>query len=302
MDSYRVRIIINPVAGGLDRGEELSESVKKVFAGTRGFFEIKRSMPGRSIATLAEEAAKKKYFAVIVAGGDSTVREAASSLMDSDTALGIVPTGRVNHIAKGLAIPDKIGQALHLIHGATSKELDIGAIAGKTFFISAGLGFDWFFAQNYPIISENPDNSKERLLFPYISKELREFKRYSSVPVVIREEGETTHVLPFIVRFALREFYGKNTLIGPGKKGEDGSLDLYSIPHIDSKSGPKAIQKALRGDLAEIPGFRHQSGPGPYKVGAGSKVAIHADGERFEADGGFEVSLNPGGLRVWTGG
>jgi diacylglycerol kinase family enzyme len=61
---------------------------------------------------LANGFAEAGYYAVVAVGGDGTVNEVARSLIHTDTALGIIPIGSGNGLARHLNIPLNIKKAI----------------------------------------------------------------------------------------------------------------------------------------------------------------------------------------------
>ena len=70
---------------------------------------------------------------VLACGGDGTVRHVAQVLAGSGTALGLVPTGTSNVLARNLAIGlDDPAQATRIALSGNTRAIDIGRIlAGR---------------------------------------------------------------------------------------------------------------------------------------------------------------------------
>lgn len=77
---------------------------------------------------------------VFVGGGDGTVRLAASMLYKTDTALGVLPLGTLNHFAKDLEIPAPIEEAVTALLSGRIEHIDIGSVNGHIFVNNACLG------------------------------------------------------------------------------------------------------------------------------------------------------------------
>ena len=90
-------------------------------------------------------AAKNTGVDIVVAvGGDGTINEVARSVIDSRTALGIIPCGSGNGLARHLMLPLNVKGALEIINSCEIHDLDYGIINGHPFFCTCGMGFDAF--------------------------------------------------------------------------------------------------------------------------------------------------------------
>ena len=293
----KIRIIVDPEAAGREATAEVSENVRRSFSHMNGFFEIKSSGSPIEAGNLAAEAVAEEYSAVIVCGEDKSVRKVAEKLIGTGTVLGIVPIGDENIIASSFGIPKNISRAFDLIvKGRGFVEIDVGLIADKYFFISAGMGFDTYLCKDF---GKDTLASGDQKVLPYISKVSRAFKKYTAVPTVMREEGEASHILPFIIRFANFSRYGAGKPMAAGALPGDGLLDICLAPLFDMRDAAKELVKAVNGDEDTLPGFRRSKSAGPLLIERREKTPLHADGEVFEGPPNFEIKLLPSALKVW---
>ncbi|GAI87462.1 unnamed protein product, partial [marine sediment metagenome] len=79
---------------------------------------------------------------IIAIGGDGTVNEIAGVLVDTEIALGIIPTGSGNGLARHFHIPMEFKNAIEVINHCTIKKMDYGIINHIPFFCTTGIGFD----------------------------------------------------------------------------------------------------------------------------------------------------------------
>lgn len=77
---------------------------------------------------------------IVVAGGDGTLNTAANQLADTDIALGILPAGTFNLVAKDLSIPLRVEKALHTIMQGTPRRIDAGEMNGRIFLHHVSIG------------------------------------------------------------------------------------------------------------------------------------------------------------------
>jgi diacylglycerol kinase family enzyme len=77
---------------------------------------------------------------VVAAGGDGTVSAVASVLAGSQVALGILPTGTLNHVAKDLNIPLTLEEAVGVISRRKTDWIDVAEVNGRVFVNNSSLG------------------------------------------------------------------------------------------------------------------------------------------------------------------
>jgi diacylglycerol kinase (ATP) len=104
----------------------------------------------------AREAAVGGEGAVLVAGGDGTVGAIAGEMAGSATALGILPAGTANVLAKTLHIPrpgwgrtNAFTQAARLLLASPAQLTDLGCANHQYFLVWAGMGLDALVTRYY---------------------------------------------------------------------------------------------------------------------------------------------------------
>ena len=102
---------------------------------------------GRDHATeLAQDAVDRGFDAVLVFGGDGTVNEAAQGVVATDVALGILPGGSTNVMARSLGIPrDPVEATAYMasrLRSDTYRRVGVGRVNARYFLFSAGMGLD----------------------------------------------------------------------------------------------------------------------------------------------------------------
>ena len=86
-------------------------------------------------AEIARRCVASDVNIVVAVGGDGTVNEVARSLVHTETALGIVPCGSGNGLARHLCIPMDIRKAIAIINRCNIEALDYGVINSLPFFL-----------------------------------------------------------------------------------------------------------------------------------------------------------------------
>ena len=123
----KAMVIINPTSGGeqaLNYKEKIENKAKKYFE----IVETRITEKALDATHFAEEAAKEKYEAVIVFGGDGTVNEVISGIAEKEyiPKLGIIPGGTGNLITKLVQIDQDIDKAIKSLDFNLTNKIDIG--------------------------------------------------------------------------------------------------------------------------------------------------------------------------------
>ena len=123
----KVMVIINPTSGGeqaLNYKEKIENKAKEYFE----VVETRITEKALDATHFAEEAAKEKYEAVIVFGGDGTVNEVISGIAEKEyiPKLGIIPGGTGNLITKLVQIDQDIDKAIEGLDFNLTNKIDIG--------------------------------------------------------------------------------------------------------------------------------------------------------------------------------
>lgn len=126
----KIKVIYNPVAGNkkrlikIDRLKQLQELMAQ-YQLPADFVATKKA--GDAIL-FAKEAVKQKYTHVLAAGGDGTLSEVATGIINTNIILGILPLGTFMNTAKMLSVPMDIEKAIMLIKIGKTRKIDIGQI------------------------------------------------------------------------------------------------------------------------------------------------------------------------------
>src|SRR3989337_2722368 len=95
---------------------------------------------------LARQAAEEGVDLVVVFSGDGTINEALNPLAGTDVALGVLPGGATNILARALGLPsDPVEAAGVLIEralGGVARRIHLGRADGRYFAVNCGAGVD----------------------------------------------------------------------------------------------------------------------------------------------------------------
>ncbi|MBN2237499.1 MAG: YegS/Rv2252/BmrU family lipid kinase, partial [Bacteroidales bacterium] len=228
----KISILINPISGTGKQAKALS-ALKEHLNATLFDAEMKESSKKGDITRLAKEAVISGADAVIVVGGDGTINEAIQALVGTKTALGIIPIGSGNALARHLKIPISIKKSIQRINLFKTKQVDTAQLNSHTFVSLAGIGFDAQVAKKFSL-------GKKRGLWNYIRITVREFFSSSEKEYDLVLDGENRRATAFMIVFANANQFGNNLVISPEGIIDDGFLDvcivkkpkIYQLPTV----------------------------------------------------------------------
>ena len=141
-------LIYNPAAGRISVRPFIS-GVIRTLSDYGWRVEVAESLDGRHTTQLARMAASESFRAVFVIGGDGTVGQAASGLIGSQTALGVLPAGSANVWALELGMKAFIWprwgllrENARLLAEVKPVAMDVGLCNDQPFMMWAGIGLD----------------------------------------------------------------------------------------------------------------------------------------------------------------
>src|SRR3954468_7965198 len=120
----RVSVLINRGGGAAAADSEIAEKVAAalVAAGLQADVEV---ADGGECEGRCRAVAERGDPFVFVGGGDGTIAAAASALVGTNTLLGILPLGTLNHFARDLEIPPALEDAVKVIVAKTERRVDV---------------------------------------------------------------------------------------------------------------------------------------------------------------------------------
>lgn len=139
-ESGHFTIVLNAKAGAFSGSDDAAETIRRAFEAEGGTVAFIPPDAG----TLPERIAQARATGadLVIAGGDGTIACAAQALAGGDgPALGILPSGTMNLLARDLRLPVGDPQAAirALMHGSV-RAIDVGEVGGQVFTCASMLG------------------------------------------------------------------------------------------------------------------------------------------------------------------
>jgi YegS/Rv2252/BmrU family lipid kinase len=283
----KARFIVNPAAGGVDRLCSISDAVRSVLGDVEGIFEIRAARSKGSATALASDAARRGYDAAVACGGDGTVNEVASGLVNTSTALGVVPTGSGNVFAAALSIPMGVDAAMGVFKRPRKRRLDVGLICGRYFFSAAGCGFG---ARSSVAGGNGAPGGGLRRRIPYLLRAPFDYLFSRPESALINADGYSERLTPLMLSIANASVYGPGLAVAGGPGPEGGLLDLRIVPRAGLMRSLLMASGLLKGDV-DAPGEVKSIRASRLEVIRRGRSFVHVDGEQFEWGGAITAEV-----------
>ena len=242
--------------------------------------------PGHA-TELATNAVQQGVNRVLAIGGDGTINETAQALRRSATALGIVPIGSGNGLARHLGVPLNPMKAMERALTGRPVVIDSGEINEHPFFCTAGLGFEAFVAHAF---AQQP----VRGLPTYVRTAFRAFWNYKPQHFLL--DGQQRDL--FSLTFANAGQFGNNAWMAPQANIADGRLEQCEIRPFPAAAAGMLTWQLFNKRLHQSSYWRGHAITNAT-VQADGPLLIHADGEPLVVESGrAEVRVLPGSSLV----
>ena len=282
--------VINPISGTANK-QYIPETITEVMDESKWDVMIRFTQrPGHATA-LAKQAIKQGYYGVLAIGGDGTINEVAAALRDSDTALGIIPNGSGNGLARHLNIPIDVKRALEEINNDRIEQFDYCMANQHPFFCTCGVGFDAHVSAKFA-------ESKKRGPMSYLKNTLVEYLRYRSEEYSIETADQVLTERAFVIACGNASQYGNNAFITPNASMQDGLIDVTLIqpftPLDTAVLGILLFTKHIDQDT-NIQSFRTPS----LTIHRPKAGVMHIDGEPMMMEADIEVKCVHNGIKIF---
>lgn len=290
MTKKRIAFIVNPISGTCNKDVVPALVSKHIDTSLFDTNVVFTEYAGHA-SELASRYVSEKYDIVVAVGGDGTINEVARSLVETRTALGIIPCGSGNGLARHLMLPMNFGGALDIINMAEIHDLDYGIINGHPFFCTCGMGFDAFISKKFA-------EAGKRGPLTYIENVLREGLSYKPETYeLILDGNEEQHYKAFLISVANASQYGNDAYIAPQASMSDGFLDVVIIQPFDILEAPQVGIDLLNKTLnksSKIKCYKAKD----IVIKRKCSGVIHYDGDPVEASAELHITLRNKGIKM----
>ena len=284
-----ITFIVNPKSGTQNK-ESMPAQIASLIDGERFEHEVVFTEYAGHATQIATQCAKRGDDIVVAVGGDGTVNEVARALVHTQTALGIVPCGSGNGLARHLCIPMDVQKALRIINQAQIEAFDYGVINQQPFFCTCGMGFDAFISLKFA-------EAGKRGPITYVENVLKEGLKYKPETYEVSDDTGAKKYKAFLIACANASQYGNNAYIAPGATMKDGEMDVIIMEPFTALDAPQIaadlFMKTMHNN-SKIKTFRTKT----LHISRKQPGAIHYDGDPIMTDAEIDVHIEPQGIKI----
>jgi len=290
----RVPVLINRGGGTASADPDIGKTVEAALreAGIDADVEL---LDGGECAVRCGAIAERNEPLVIVGGGDGTISAAASALSGTDTLLGVLALGTLNHFARDLGIPNDLAEAARLIASRKDRRVDVAEMNDRIFINNSAIGL-------YPLMVLDRDLQQKRLgrskKLAMLVASVRTLARFNHqrLTLTINDEKERVDT-PLL-------FVGNNDYrIDLGAAGQresvvDGELSVM-VMRKKTRRGFIAstiralLNRAREDDMERIAGVTRLRVSSRRSI-----ISVSLDGEVVGASSPLDYKIRKGALRV----
>jgi diacylglycerol kinase (ATP) len=254
---------------------------------------VVRNLQGRDpdeASDLARQCVADGIDALVICGGDGMVHLAVQAVAGTTTALGIIPAGTGNDVARYFDLPrkDPAAAADRVIAGHT-RTIDLAKSGSKYFVTVLAAGFD-------AVVNERAN----KMTWPkgqmrYNLATLSELRVFEPLPYTLQIDDQEVTLEAMLVAVGNGPSFGGGLRITEGAVLDDGMLDVVIIKPMSKLGLIRTYPKLFKGTHVTHPQYEHHLAKSVTVAAPG--IISYADGERF---GPLPLTIEcaPGALTV----
>lgn len=286
-----IRFLVNPSSGG-GKGARSLPRIRELAAAAGS--EVWLSDDAEHLTQLAQRAVEENVERLVVAGGDGTFHQVEQGLAGSPCAMGLVPLGRGNDLARTLGVPDSLEDAVEFALQGSIADIDLGRVGSYCFAGYCGVGFD---SEVAGYVHSGGRMFKGAAAYPL--GVLRNLLFYRSPGFRVEHDGGVIDGSKLFVSIVNCRRFGGGMIVAPEASLTDGLLDLVAVDDISRLELLQLFPKVYKGAHVGHPAVEIVR-TARVHISVDRPMSMFSDGEpMLEVDQrGVTVEIWPAALRV----
>lgn len=278
---------------GLDR-DALTARLQQAMSANGHDVTVEIVEPVDLAATMAE-AMQNRPDVLVIGGGDGTVRSAATLLKDSEVALGILPLGTLNRLARDLEIPIDLEQAASALARAEIRTIDMAELNGRPFLCNSLIGLP-------PLYSRQRQRQRGQPLLPRIrgyASVLRHIARSRRKLTIVVDDGVERRKVRALSIAVSNNVYADAAGVMLRRPSLDrGELGIYVSRHENGLALAVAFVRAMLGRWRSDPNLEETIAHTCVISSRKPALRVSNDGEVEIIETPLRYRSLPGALKV----
>jgi diacylglycerol kinase family enzyme len=233
--------------------------------------------------------------ALVVGGGDGSVRAAANAMIGSEVSLGILPLGTLNRLARDLKIPFDVQAAAAALANGQVTAIDVADVNGRIFLCNSTFGIPAIFSQQRQLLRGKPAVERFRGYFQAL-KDMLQSRRHMEVDIDHGQARMKLRVLSMVI--SNNPYIEKPSLMMEKDGLHHGVLAAYISQHPSGWGMMRAVIRGMLGRFKSDPGIAHFEARRINVTARRSRVRLSNDGELEIVDMPLRYSIRPDALKV----
>jgi diacylglycerol kinase family enzyme len=295
-------LIANPVSRG--HSPSAFEEIKSTLSDEVDL-EVHETSARGDAKGAASLAAADGFEVVAVFSGDGVINEAVNGLAGSEAALGVIPGGATNVLARNLGIPEDPAEAsrfmLRRVLESRARRMNTGTANGRHFVINCGIGVDAALMARVEERGPRSRGSMERVaMFGAAAVAKSYVGKVPDLRVKIGDE-DLFGVSVLIARTSPYAYF-KNLELKIHAHGAslDGGFDVLTVKKLGYLASPRVVWEVLFGGrLPSHPDMAYtHDASNVAVVGTRSQFPVQLDGEYVGDFDALDVELARGAIWI----
>ena len=219
----KILFVINPGSG--NNSTDWATQIEHYFTSTHHTIELFQLPANCHIETIKNRIELFTPNRVIAVGGDGTVKLVAECLMEKNIALGILPAGSANGLAKELGIDMNPTKALDVIVGESSKKIHMTSVNNQMCVHLSDIGLNANMLKEF-------ETQQVRGMWGYLKAFLKVLWQNPKMKVEMRIDNKTIRIKAEMVVIANATKYGSGAIINPIGKLDDEFFEVIAIKQL----------------------------------------------------------------------
>lgn len=282
----RVAVVVNTASRSGARALPLVEQQLRQVAGEVLAYP---AHGGAGLARALDDALASSPDLLVVGGGDGTVGFAASRVARTGTALGVLPLGTANDVARTLGIPTALPAAVRTLTEGHVVDVDLGRVNGRAFLNVASLGL------SVAVTRRLTPGLKRRLgRFAYPVATLAAYRSHRPFDATLELADGSTLELTDLMQVAVGNgrHYGGGLTVSPTASIDDHLLDVYAVVRGRLRDHVSVARLLRTGHLVEHERVHHLTAS-RLRLVTDEPLEVNLDGEiAATTPATFEVDRN----------